>query len=174
MVAIAQETKPLSFEDALTTRDFVRGSLIRFSPDGKSLALALRDNRRATTDDPLRYYRTGVKAVAVGADIYILDVKTGKVRNATGGNGNSASWSPTWSPDGRFLAFLSDRDGSGQARLWIMEVATGKTRKASDVKARANEIQWLPNSREVLLTVVSEGFTPEEFADRVMGNTVNK
>ena len=34
---------------------------------------------------------------------------------------------PTWAPDGRHLAFVSDR--SGAAQLWIIDTETGRIRQ---------------------------------------------
>jgi len=83
--------------------------------------------------------------------------------------------SPGFSPDGRYLAFISDRDGSGQAKLWISETATGKKRKASDVFVRAIEkIQWLPNNRQILLTALPENLTPAEFVQRLTANALQE
>ncbi len=50
-------------------------------------------------------------------DIYILDVKTGLVRNLT--NTPGGDFRPQWSPDGKTLAFSSDRG-------WKFEKATGR------------------------------------------------
>jgi Tol biopolymer transport system component len=42
---------------------------------------------------------------------------TAKTTNLTGDRGSN--WSPVWSPDGKKLAFFSDRDG--QARVWLWD-----------------------------------------------------
>jgi Tol biopolymer transport system component/PKD repeat protein len=44
-------------------------------------------------------------------------------------NSNSNEWRPSWSPDGAYLAFISDRDG-GQD-LYILEVATLEVRRVT-------------------------------------------
>jgi len=60
---------------------------------------------------------------------------------------------PAWSVDGRHLAFLSDRDGSGETKLWIWDQATGKLRKLSDVGIRANQISWTPDGESIVTTI---------------------
>src|SRR5262245_32013109 len=37
-----------------------------------------------------------------------------------------ADWSPRWSPDGRFLAFLSDRQQRGTAQLYLLALPDGQ------------------------------------------------
>ena len=145
--AVAQ-VSPLRVEDVVATHSFSEFTPITFSPDGKAVVYAAKDNRKRTAFSPDDYPRTGVSFIGLGADIFVVQITTGEVTNLTRGDNN---WDPSLSPDGRYLAFLSDRDGSGQAKLWIVEMATGKMRKASEVIVRTNEIQWLPNSREVLL-----------------------
>lgn len=51
---------------------------------------------------------------------------------------------PTWSPDGRSLAFSSDRDGTMD--LWVRDIATGAERKAA---ANATKASWAPRGSEI-------------------------
>lgn len=148
-------------------RGFSQFSPVTFSPDSKRLAYAVKENRKKESNSFKDYPLSGVSANALGADIFVTEVVTGAETNLTGGMGNS--WLPAWSPDGRYLAFLSDRDGSGQAKLWIWEAVSGKLRKVSDLFARANQVQWLPNNRQVVLTALPASFTAEQFAQRVLG-----
>jgi dipeptidyl aminopeptidase/acylaminoacyl peptidase len=48
-------------------------------------------------------------------DLYQLELPSGRLRRLT--TSPAADLSPTWSPDGRRLAFRSDRDGSAVTRL---------------------------------------------------------
>jgi dipeptidyl aminopeptidase/acylaminoacyl peptidase len=168
----AGQVTPLRVEDIVAMHSFSDWTPVKFSPDGTRLAYAAKDNRKIGPNAIEQFPLTGVPLNGLGADIYVVQAKTGEVTNVTGGIANN--WAPSWSPDGRNLAFLSDRDGSGQAKLWILEMATGTMRKASEVSVRAIEIQWLPDSREVLLTALPENLTPRQFAERALGNAVDK
>ncbi len=159
---------PLRVEDVLATHSFSEFTPVRFSPDSKRLVYAAKDNSKRGINSLDQYARTGVLMNGLGADLFVVEVAAGTVINLTGGTGNN--WAPTWSPHGRYLAFLSDRDGSGQAKLWISEAATGKMRKVSDVIVRASEIQWLPNNQELVLTALPENLNPAEFEQHLSAN----
>jgi len=171
-VNAADQVTPLRVEDIVAMHTFSDWTPVRFSPDGTRIAFAAKDNKKIGLNAVEQFPLTGVPFNGFGADIYIVQIKTGEATNVTGGIANN--WAPCWSPDGQKLAFLSDRDGSGQAKLWILEIATGKMKQASEVNVRAIEIQWLPNSKEVLLTALPENLTPQQFAERALGNEVHK
>jgi dipeptidyl aminopeptidase/acylaminoacyl peptidase len=57
-----------------------------------------------------------------------------------------------WSPNGEFLAFLSDRDGSGQATVWLWEVKKNELRRLQGTALRADNLQWSPDSRKLLVS----------------------
>lgn len=163
----AGQVTALRVEDVVATHSFAEFQPITFSPDGKVVVYAAQDNRKRIAISLEDSLRTGVSWAGIGTDIFAVQTTTGEVTSLTGGGNNEEL---SLSPDGRYLAFLSDRDGSGQAKLWILEVATGKMRKVSDVVVRTTEIQWLPNSREVLLTALPADLTPAQFAQRMSGN----
>lgn len=167
-IPTAAQISPLRVEDAIATHSFSELTQVTFSPNGRLLVYAAKDNLKRGIFSPLAYARTGVPLNGMGADIFAVQVTTGETTNLTRGNGNN--WAPSWSPDGHYLAFLSDRDSSGQAKLWIWDAAAEKLRKASDVMVRANQVQWLPNNEEVLLTALPANLTPEQFAQRVYGH----
>lgn len=150
--ANAQQSVPLQVEDVLTARSFTSLQQVEFSPDGKQLAYSSVDLRRFAPKFREGYFRTGVSAGS-GADIFVANTESGETQNLT--NGQGSNWLPVWSPDGRYLAFLSDRDGSEHACLWVWKTATSRLRRVSDVRVAGDNpssIQWLPNSRELLVT----------------------
>src|SRR5436190_20250952 len=42
--------------------------------------------------------------------------------------------SPRWSPDGKYLAFLSSRQGSKGSQIWLLNRAGGEAVKLTDIK----------------------------------------
>jgi len=162
----AQDYRPLSIEETIAARIFSEASQVEVSPDGKWIAYAVRENavQGATRSVKNDFFRHGLSWYGSGSQIYIEDTASTSSRMLTGGTGNN--WQPRLSPDGNYLAFLSDRDGSGQAKLWVWEAKANKLRKVSDIAVRTSQIEWLPGSKNVILTTVPEGLTPDEFAER--------
>jgi dipeptidyl aminopeptidase/acylaminoacyl peptidase len=160
------QLSPLPIEDMLQARDFETLIPISLSPQGDWIAYAVRDPHKSELGGPAEYARTGVPAYAKSAKLYILNLRTRETHSLK--ESGSADWAPAWSPDGRSLAFLSDRDGSGQAKVWLWEEATGKLRKLSDVAVRATTLEWMPGSQQLATTVLPSGMTPETYARHVL------
>ncbi len=76
----------ISTMSSFTQRE--RFSAPDFSPDGRRLAVAM--------------------ATGYDLDIFLYDLDQAQWFNMT--NAGSYDWAPQWSPDGRFVAFLSDRE----------------------------------------------------------------
>jgi dipeptidyl aminopeptidase/acylaminoacyl peptidase len=168
--AYSQQVEPLPVEETLSMRTFAAYMHVVFSPNSEWVAYTLQDNRRKEPQGDERYRvftRTGAYWHGLGGDIWITNTKTGLSRNLTGGQGNN--WSPAWSPDGRYIAFYSDR--GGQANVWVCEMPTGKLRQVPNVIARslADPIQWTPDARQVVVKLLPEGMTIEEAANLETG-----
>ena len=89
---------------------------ITLSPDGRQVAYVVHDlpsdvSAAATSS---RRIENDVYIHHLGSRIHVADVRKGDAR-AICDNGGSA-WRPSWSPDGRTLAFYSD--AGGMTQLW--------------------------------------------------------
>jgi dipeptidyl aminopeptidase/acylaminoacyl peptidase len=144
--------KALPIEEVLRLRDFVDWSPPAISPDGKWLAYAVRET--STGSAPGRTNTLVAPPVrASGTDIYVGDIEGGETRSLTHHDGNN--WLPVWSPDGRYLAFLSDRTNN-EPRLWIWDSIRQEFKLASDLEAQTEQIEWMPDSHNLLITVASK------------------
>jgi dipeptidyl aminopeptidase/acylaminoacyl peptidase len=75
----------------------------------------------------------------------------------------TSSTSPRWSPDGRFLAFLSARDG-GRTQIWLLSRNGGEARRVSNLENGASSFEWSPDgTRFVCLT--RTGPPPSQMSD---------
>src|SRR6266478_5264640 len=163
--ACAQRNEPMPVEEALRVREFGEHMPIAFSPDGKWLAFTVGDNQKRKITAQGMYYRSGIPSAGVGADVCVSNTTTLEAQCL--GDGKNDSWLPAWSPDGHRLAFISDRDDSGQARLWVWETDKNNVRKISEVNVRGDEIQWTPDSRYVLVTTMPQDLSVEEYVGKV-------
>lgn len=164
--ADTRQIKPLPPDEILSAKSFAEYSPIEFSPDGRRLVYTVRNpgTGKSTAATPDDLFLRGVPLTARGTDIIALDVAKHQVETVTGGKGDN--WLPTWSPDGRFLAFLSDR-GDGYVHLWIWDVASGSLRQISNVDVWTNKLQWLPDTEGILLGLLPSGSSSINSSDGV-------
>jgi dipeptidyl aminopeptidase/acylaminoacyl peptidase len=86
---------------------------------------------------------------------------------ATGGDsialsGEAVSSShPRWSPDGKWLAFLSARD-EGETQVWLLNRLGGEAQKLTDTAQGVDDFAWSPDSTR--LTLVLRDPTDDELA----------
>ena len=66
-------------------------------------------------------------------------------------NGPSSESSPRWSPDGRFLAFLSARPAGGRAQIWLLDRRGGEARQLTDAKGDIGGFQWSPDGKKIVI-----------------------
>lgn len=70
---------------------------------------------------------------------------------------NGSISSPEWSPNGKYIAFLSSRKGNVKGQqVWVLNRKGGEARQITHVTNKQGEIQayrWSPNGKKLLLTV---------------------
>ena len=68
--------------------------------------------------------------------------------------GNKGQKHPRWSPDGKWIAFLSGReDDNENDQLWILSSGGGEAEKLTDAKAGVDDFAWSPDSKRIALVV---------------------
>ncbi|HEU4628736.1 MAG TPA: S9 family peptidase [Gemmatimonadaceae bacterium] len=60
---------------------------------------------------------------------------------------------PRWSPDGRYLSFLSSRPDAHDTQLWLLDRLGGEARRLTDVKGGIGDYAWSPDGRRLVLLV---------------------
>ena len=82
------------------------------------------------------------------SNIWIVDVDGTRVRELTHGNWSDSS--PVWSPDGKKIAFLSDRDGTEQIHvLWL---DTREVAQLTHLERAPRSLVWSPDGRMLAFT----------------------
>jgi dipeptidyl aminopeptidase/acylaminoacyl peptidase len=59
---------------------------------------------------------------------------------------------PRFSPDGRYLAFLSGREGD-KSQVWLLDRRGGEAVKLTDFKADVSDLAWSPDGKRLALIV---------------------
>ena len=170
-LAVAQAVptmSPLQVKDILGIREFADRVQVDLTADGKFVAFTLRDPLRAASKDGSTYFSsTGVPRGQRGTGIFVTEVLTSKTTNLTADRGSN--WSPVWSPDGRTLAFLSDRDG--QVRVWLWDRPRKELRRLALDPARTfygfEGIRWSPNGRRLAVKLSPLGMSRAQL-DRLL------
>jgi Tol biopolymer transport system component len=75
------------------------------------------------------------------SEIYLLDLRTGQLRNLTNYPGSDAS--PVWSPDGSMIAFESLREGYWG--IWLAELEMGTVRPLTEGGYASQSPTWSPD-----------------------------
>ena len=126
---------PLTLDDLARFRD-VRDP--QCSPDGQWVAYTV-----TTTDEKEDKHDTDVWMAAIDGkhDLRL----TSSPENET---------NPRWSPDGKYLAFLSSRPGKAKGnQVWLLDRAGGEATQLTDVKGRLQSYEWSPDSRRLALVI---------------------
>jgi dipeptidyl aminopeptidase/acylaminoacyl peptidase len=64
--------------------------------------------------------------------------------------------SPRWSPDGRYLAFVSGRQEGKGGQVWLLDRRGGEAQRLTQLKGGVSEYAWSPDARRLLLVVDEE------------------
>jgi dipeptidyl aminopeptidase/acylaminoacyl peptidase len=134
----------------------------RISPDGERVAFVV-----TTIDDREYEYRSS---------IWIVPSEGGEAKRFTAGPANANS--PAWSPDGRWLAFVSEREGEatgksekeqkqqgkGKPQIWLIPTDGGEARQLTFMQHGASNPVWSPDGKQLLFSA-AVGPADEETED---------
>jgi dipeptidyl aminopeptidase/acylaminoacyl peptidase len=109
--------------------DIEHPSEAQLSPDGKHVAFVLGKANKPDKDTPSQ------KA------IYIVEVETRKQRRFTASDTDTNDQS-RWSPDGKRLAFVSNRGNRDEAQLYVLELDGGEAQALTDLRGKVDSPQW--------------------------------
>ena len=124
---------------------------IAWSPDSKNLIYVSRK-------------KTGIEySKSTNSDLYLYNLEKKNTINLTEGM-MGYDTNPTYSPDGRYIAWLSmERDGyeSDKNRIFVLDTTTNeKFDLTTDWDYTVNSIAWLPDSKSLYFIAHHQGVTP--------------
>jgi dipeptidyl aminopeptidase/acylaminoacyl peptidase len=61
--------------------------------------------------------------------------------------------SPRWSPDGRFLAFVSGRQEGKGGQVWLLDRRGGEAQRLTTIKGGVDDFVWSPDSKRLALVL---------------------
>ncbi len=61
--------------------------------------------------------------------------------------------SPRWSPDGRYLSFLSDRPDGKKSQVWLIDRRGGDARALTRVDESIDDYAWSPDGKRLVLAM---------------------
>ena len=75
-------------------------------------------------------------------------------------NGEDGDSDPRWSPDGKYLSFLSTRHGEdGNSQLWLMDRRGGEGIKLLEVKGGVENYAWSPDAKSIVFVIKDPDFS---------------
>jgi len=126
----------------------------KISPDGMRVVYELQ--------------KTNWEENAFERNLWIADVATGESHALT--SAKKSSTNAGWSPDGRWIAFLSDRPGQitgtpdGKKQLYVISADGGEAQQLTKVENDVNALEWAPDSKRIAFSMTDP--EPKALKDR--------
>jgi len=126
----------------------------KISPDGMRVVYELQ--------------KTNWEENAFERNLWIADVALGESHALT--SAKKSSTNAGWSPDGKWIAFLSDRPGQitgtpdGKKQLYVISADGGEAQQLTKVENDVNALEWAPDSKRIAFSMTDP--EPKALKDR--------
>jgi len=141
-VSLAQDGRPMTLVDML---EVPRLSEPQLSPDGEQLLYTLA--------------RADWKANKRISHIWRINIDGKESVRMT--NGSDGEKSPRWSPDGKRIAFLAEREDSEETQIYLISNEAGEARQLTKHETSVSSITWSPDG-EFIYFLAKDPKTKEE------------
>jgi len=115
----------------------------KISPDGRRVVYEVQ--------------KTNWEENAFERNLWIGDVGSGDAHPLT--TAKKSSTNPEWSPDGKWIAFLSDRPGQiagtaeGKKQLYVISADGGEAQQVTKAENDVNDFEWAPDSTRIAFSI---------------------
>jgi len=116
-----------------------------FSPDGRFIAFS--------SDRPLELNADSSNYEYGHYNLYLLELQSRKIKNLTKGEGNNSS--PTWSPDGKKICFVSDRNGI--YNLYVTDLDSSVVFPITNVLSGCFSPSWSKDGDKIAFSAFQKG-----------------
>jgi dipeptidyl aminopeptidase/acylaminoacyl peptidase len=150
LCAASSAQQPASAAKALAPEALLnlhRLSSLEFAPDGTRVALVVAEP---------------AKGDQRSSHIWLFDTSNGSFRQLTYSAKSESS--PKWSPDGKSLAFLSNRDANQQIYVFLM--SGGESAPLTKGKRNISRFEWSPDSKTIAFLAPEAKSEAEEKKDK--------
>jgi dipeptidyl aminopeptidase/acylaminoacyl peptidase len=142
----AQLKRAITPEDLVDIRSVSDPAI---SPDGKRIAFVVSEPRDASRPQLPR-----------ARHIWMVPVDGSEPARQLAASARSEN-SPRWSPDGRSLAFLSNRGEDNQQQVWLVHADGSEPEKLTSARVGVQSFRWSPDGRMIAF-LARDGRTEEE------------
>jgi dipeptidyl aminopeptidase/acylaminoacyl peptidase len=131
----------------------------KLSPDGTRIAYTISEIKMEKDKE--------WKSVT---QVWVVPVSGGKSRQYT--RGEKSATAPEWSPDGRLLGFLTDREKDGERQVWMMMADGGEAWAVTAHKGGVSGFKFSPDGKLLLLSAADQPSKDEEERKKVKDDTL--